>query len=117
MKRSLMALVIGIAVFLTACASTEKTSFIISKGNRAYYFGRQEKSLKLRLCDTGDFRRVLRDAQIRKDLKKKLYRYICTKEASPEKARATYAYLSPEEKKSLKHAFVLHGYAINYVPC
>ncbi len=117
MRKALMVITIGIAVLLTACASTEKTSFIISKGNRAYYFGRQERSLKLTLCDSGDFRRILRDAQIRADLKKKLYRYVCTKEASEEKARATYAFLTPEEKKSLKYSFVLHGYAINYVPC
>ncbi len=117
MKKTLIVVSIGLLMILSACASTERTAFIISKGNRAYYFGRQEKSLKLTLCDSGDFRRVLRDAQIRKDLKKKLYRYVCTKDASPEKARATYAYLTPEEKKSLKHSFVLHGYAINYVPC
>ncbi len=113
MKKGIFVFAIA-ALLFTAC---QPSTFLISKGNRAYYFGRQSSSLKQILCDSGDFKKVLRDTKMPEHLKDDFYRYVCTKEASKEKVIALYNFLTPDERKSLKRAFVRHGYAINYVPC
>ncbi|NOX19792.1 MAG: hypothetical protein GXO99_00805 [Nitrospirae bacterium] len=113
MKKGFYYLLIA-SLLLTAC---QPSTFLISKGNRAYYFGRQSKSLKKILCDSGDFKKVLRNTRMPEHLKDDFYRYVCTDEASREKVVALYNFLTPDERKSLKRAFVKQGYAINYVPC
>ena len=114
MKKNLLILSIILTSFVFSC---QQSTFLISKGNRAYYFGRQSNSLKRLLCESGDFKKVLRDTKMPQHLKADFYKYVCSKEASKDKVMALYNFLSPEERKSLKRAFVKHGYAINYVPC
>ncbi len=110
----IMSLLIIVGILLVAC---KPTTFIISKGTRGYYFGRQSKSLYRLLCASGDFKKVLRDANIPEDIKSQFYEYVCTKKASKDKVVSLYLFLTPEEKKSLKRAFIKHGYTVNYVPC
>lgn len=110
-KVALMLLVLMIA----GCASS---TFVITKGGEhGYYFGRVSKSLQRILCQSGDFKKILRDAQIPEHTKPEFYRYVCTKDADRDKVVSLYHFLSPEEKKSLKRAFIKHGYTVNYVPC
>jgi len=104
-----------IAVF--AVTSCKPTTFIVSKGNKAYYFGRESRGLKKMVCDSGDLKAVLRRAKIPAKLKDDFFRYVCTEKRSKAKVLALYTFLTPDEKKSLKRAFALEGYMINYVPC
>jgi len=69
------------------------------------------------ICDTGDLERVLRDAEIPEHLKGDFFEYVCTNKRSREKVIALYAFLSPEEKRSLKRAFSMRGYMVNHVAC
>ncbi len=114
MKRA----VISMAVFsmlLAGCGGP--STFIVSKDNRAYYLHRESKGLRRMLCESGDFRKILKDAAIPEDVKEGFYRYVCTEERSTEKVIALYTFLTPEERKAIKKAFVKNGYAVNYVPC
>ncbi len=112
MKRFLA--IIIFAALLSAC---QPSTFVISKGTRAYYFGRESKSLQRLLCDSGDLNRILRDATIPEHLKEGFYIYVCTENRSEQKVISLYQFLTPEERKSLKRAFIRHGYTVNYVPC
>ncbi len=114
MRRVIM---IGLMIaFLGGCTTS---TFLIAKENdtRAYRFGSTSKRLKRILCESGDFRRVLRDAEIPEHLKPQFYEYVCTENVSKEKVVSLYQFLTPDERKSLKRAFVKHGYTVNYVPC
>ncbi len=115
MKRRLAVLIFGFSLLAAGCGSS---TFIITKGGEhAYYFGRVSKSLQKLLCKSGDFRKILRDAEIPEQVKPDFYRYVCTKEADKKKVVSLYKFLSPAEKESLKRAFIKHGYTVNYVPC
>lgn len=100
--------------FLISCGPS---TFLISKENRAYYFGRESDNLHRILCESGDLESVLNGTHIRDDLKSELYKYNCTEARSEQKVISLYLFLTPEEKKELKRSFVLHDYVINYVPC
>ncbi len=113
MKKALMSL-LALAFVLAAC---KPTTFVITKGDRGYYFGRESKSLQNMLCKTSDFKKILRDAKIPADVKSQFYEYVCSDRASKEKVVSLYTFLTPEEKKSLKRAFGRHGYTVNYIPC
>ncbi len=114
MKRRL---IVFLAVFSLLAAGCGSSTFIITKGERGYYFGRVSKSLQKLLCKSGDFSKILRDAEIPDQVKPEFYRYVCTKEADKKKVVSLYKFLSPSEKQSLKRAFIKHGYTVNYVPC
>ncbi|MDA8084122.1 MAG: hypothetical protein M0024_10745 [Nitrospiraceae bacterium] len=103
-----------LAVVFAGCGPT---TFIISKGTRAYYLGRKSDSLYEMLCRSGDLEQILSETTMPDNLKKDLYRYTCTEERSKEKVVALYNFLSPEEKKNFQDAFRRHDYTINYVPC
>ncbi len=104
-------------IFIFIIAACQPSTFVISKGTRAYYFGRESKGLYRLLCETGDLKKVLRDSDIPVYLKEDFYRYICTDHRSEEKVISLYQFLTPEERRSLKRAFIKHGYTVNYVPC
>jgi len=108
------AIVIIAAVLLSACAPA---TFLVSKGNRAYYIGSRSKQLNRLLCQSGDMDRVLERTDFPEDIERSLYRYVCTDEGSVEKATSIYLFLTPDEKKELKRAFIKEGYTVNYVPC
>lgn len=108
-------LVAGMALILFAGCGP--TTFIISKGNRAYYLGRQSESLDTLLCKSGDLEHILSETIMPDDLKKELYRFNCTEERSKEKVISLYLFLTPEEKEDFKSVFRRYDYTINYVPC
>lgn len=111
-KRFLI-IIIGV-LFIVGCAPT---TFLVQKGeSKAYYFGSERKDAYELLCESGDLRRILRDAGLEEDIKKELYEYVCV-ERLFDKVVSIYAFLSPEEKKALKSAFVRHDYIINTVRC
>lgn len=103
-----------LAIFIAGCSSA---TFIISKNNKAYYFGRDSKVLHAMLCDSGELKEILSETTIEEDIRHELYRYNCTDEHSTEKVISIYTFLTPEEKKQLQNAFRDHDYRINYVPC
>ena len=100
-----------LVMLLPACTQT----FLISKDCRNYFFGSDEKELRTMLCDSGDLRRILDDAQLPPETKDSLYGYQCT-ERSGDKVRELYGALSLEQKRDLKYSFQKHGYDINYRP-
>lgn len=110
------AAVLTVAVVLTLVGCAPST-FIISKDDRAYYFGRESKVLRVMLCDSGDLKRILSETIMPENLKEDLLRYNCSEDQSEKKVIATFLFLTPEEKDDLKSAFIRHGYVINYVPC
>jgi len=109
------ALMIAVLIFVYGCQSA---TFIVRKGEstRAYYLGVKSKHLHKTLCESGDFLAILKDTKMREALKKKMYKYVCI-DQSREKVFSLYQFLSPEEKDSLKRAFRMHDYDVNYVPC
>lgn len=114
MRRITMILVVFV-LFFYGCQSA---TFIVRKGEstRAYYLGVESRFLHKTLCESGDFQSILMDTEMREPLKQKMYHYVCV-EPSREKVFSLYQFLTPEEKESLKRAFVLHDYDVNYVPC
>lgn len=104
-------------IVLLASASCAPSTFIVSNDYGAYYFGSESDNLKRMICDTGDLERVLRDAEIPEHLKTDFYGYVCSEKRSREKVISLYAFLSPEEKRSLKRAFSMRGYMVNHVAC
>ncbi len=108
-------IIITLVVFIYGCQSA---TFIVRKGEstRAYYLGVKSKILHRTLCESGDFKAILKDTDMRPKLKDKMYKYVCV-EQSREKVFSLYQFLSPEEKASLKRAFKKHDYDVNYVPC
>lgn len=108
------AFLLTIMLMLSGCAPS---TFIISKDGRAYYFGRESDELRKMLCDSGDLERILSETIMPEHLKAAFLRYNCSEERSEKKVISTYLFLTPEERKALKSAFIRHGYVINYVPC
>ncbi len=104
-------------IILSMLAGCKPSTFIISKNNMAYYFGMESKVLYRIVCESGDFKKVLRDANIRKEFKKDFYNYTCTENRSNESVISLYTILTPMEKKSLKRAFIKQGYRINAINC
>ncbi len=101
-------------LLLSGCAPS---TFIVSNGIRAYYFGSESRGAYKMLCESGDLEKVLRDAELPEEIKKDVFEYVCTESRSNKKVISLYTFLTPEEKKSLKRAFVRHNYTINSVPC
>lgn len=106
---------------LTMCfllAGCAPSTFLIQKGtSNAYYFGSESKKAYEMLCSGGELKKVLRDAELHEDIKDELYRYVCTEARSFDKVVSLYIFLTPEEKKNLKSAFVKHDFIINTVRC
>ena len=112
--RKLWLLLTVLVFLLSGCAPS---TFIVNNGIRAYYFGSESKGAYRMLCETGDLIKVLRNAELPEEIKKDLYEYACTEQRSNKKVISLYTFLTPEEKKNLKRAFVEQGYTINSVPC
>ncbi len=106
-----------ITVFILLLTGCAPSTFIVSNGIRAYYFGSNSKGAYKMLCTSGDLARVLRDTELPDEIKKDLYEYTCSERRSNGKVISLYTFLTPEEKKNLKRAFVRKGYTINSVPC
>lgn len=112
--RKLWLLLTVLVFLLSGCAPS---TFIVNNGIRAYYFGSESKGAYKMLCESGDFKKVLRDAELHEEIKEDFYEYVCTEHRSNQKVISLYTFLTPEEKKSLKRVFVRHNYTINSVPC
>lgn len=108
-------MIVSLSLLISGCTPA---TFLIQKGNSmAYYFGTESRGAYKLLCESGDLKKVLRDAELPEDIKNDFYEYTCTESRSKEKVFSLYTFLTPEEKKSLKQAFVRHNYTINSVPC
>ena len=111
-KGSVVSLLFVVLVLvLSGCSQT----FLVSRDCKSYFFGSDEKELRTMLCDSGDLRRILDDAQLPPETRDSLYGYQCT-ERSGDKVRELYSSLSPGQKGDLKYSFQKHGYDINYRP-
>lgn len=96
------------------CSST----FRISKEGRGYMWGSDSKAIYSLLCESGDLKKILADAnKLTDDLRNDLYRYNCTSERSGQKIKQIYAVMTPDERKSLRVAFKRNGYDINAMTC
>jgi len=103
-----------LSLVLAGCAPG---TFIVSNGIKAYYFGSESKGAYKMLCESGELKKVLRDADLPEEVRKDFYAYACSEERSNKKVISLYTFLTPEEKKSLKRSFIRHDYTINSVPC
>ena len=97
--------------------SCAPSTFLISKSGHTYYLGRDDKTLRAMLCDSGDLKAILAEADIPDDIKKDLMAYNCTDQHSGQMVISTYLLLSPDEKETLKSAFIRHGYTVNSMAC
>lgn len=113
MKRKL---IIAVCLLLVPAGCATST-FIVSNGIRGYYFGSESEGAYMMLCESGELEKVLGDAALPEEVRQDFYAYVCTEQRSQKKVTSLYTFLTPEEKKSLKQAFVRHGYTINAVPC
>jgi hypothetical protein len=102
-----------IIFIISGCSST----FLVSKDGKGYFFGSKSDAIYRMLCDSGDLRKILKDAtKIKEDTKDAIYQANCVNR-SGEKVKEIYAAMTPEERKDLRNAFKLNGYDINYMPC
>jgi hypothetical protein len=114
MKRILMFGVISAVAIVLGCSST----FRISKEGKGYFWGTDSKAIHAMLCESGDLKKILTDAEtISQGMKDDLYRYNCTAERSGVKVKEIYAAMSPAERKGLRQAFKKNGYEINAMTC
>lgn len=114
MKRSFFPA--ALLLVLAVCFGCGTSRFIIYKNGKAYYFASRRKGLYRMLCDSGDFKKVLERSSIPADAKRELYRYNCV-EPSADRVQAIFVALTPEQRESIRLAFVAQGYEINYFPC
>lgn len=107
-------LIVGFLILLVSgCSST----FLISKDGKGYFFGSKSDAIYRMLCDSGDLRKILKDAtRIPETTKEEIYQSNCVNR-SGERVKEIYAAMTPEERKDLRNAFKLNGYDINYLPC
>lgn len=107
-------LIVGFLILLVSgCSST----FLISKDGKGYFFGSKSDAIYRMLCDSGDLRKILKDAtKIPETTKEEIYQFNCVNR-SGERVKEIYAAMTPEERKDLRNAFKLNGYDINYLPC
>ena len=106
----------GMAVavlFATACTS----SFRICKDGKGYFLGSSSRDLNRWLCEAGDLRKILSEADLSAEKKEDLYAYNCGPAQSAPKVREVYVSMSPEERKNLRTAFKKNGYDINAMTC
>lgn len=113
MKRILLFTLL-LSFLLAGCAPS---TFIFNNGRRAYYFGSESKGAYKLLCESGDLKKILRDAELSEEIKKDFYEYACSEHRSNERVISLYTFLTPEEKKSLMKSFARHHYKINAVAC
>ncbi len=104
-------------LFIALVLGCQPSTFRVSKDEVSYFLGSGDKALHRVLCVEGDFKKVLRDADLPAETKAEFYRYVCKERHSREKVVSLYISLSPEEKKSLQRAFIRQGYTINAGPC
>lgn len=106
------ALLLTALVFL-GCSTNR---FIVYKDGKAYYFASKRKGLYRMLCESGDFKQVLKRSAISAEAKKDLYKFNC-ETPSAKKVQALFVSLTPEQRTSIREAFIAQGYEINYFPC
>ena len=102
------------ALALSACGPS---TFLINRDGVSSYFGRGGGTLQKRLCAGNDLAAILSDANLPADIREDFTIYSCSKERSSEKVLSLYLFLTPEQKKDLKQAFVRHGYEVNHINC
>lgn len=113
MKRILLFTLL-LSFLLAGCAPS---TFIFNNGKRSYYFGSESKGAYKMLCESGELKKILRDAELSEEIKKDFYEYACSEQRSNERVISLYTFLTPDEKKQLKKAFTRHHYKVNAVAC
>ncbi len=101
------------ALVAAGCSST----FLMVKNGSGYMLGSESKEVYRILCESGDLKKILSDAELRQTAKDDLYKYNCSPERSREKVKQVYASMVPEERKALRLAFKTNGYEINAMHC
>ncbi len=102
------------AIFAAGCSPA---TFLISKDGESAFFGRERSSFYRLLCTGEELKTILADADLSSDVKNDLYHYTCSDQRSYDKVVSLYVFLTPDEKKKLKSAFIKHGYEVNYLNC
>ncbi len=106
-------IIAGMVFFAAGCSST----FLLVKNGSGYMLGSDSKEVYRMLCESGDLKKILSDAQLRQEAKDDLYKYNCSPERSRDKVKQVYAAMVPEERKALRIAFKSNGYEINAMHC
>jgi hypothetical protein len=106
-------IIAGMTFFAGGCTST----FMMVKNGTGYMLGSESKEVYRILCESGDLKKILSDAQLRQEAKDDLFKYNCSPERSRDKVKQVYAAMVPEERKSLRIAFKSNGYEINAMHC
>jgi hypothetical protein len=114
MRNGLILAVLSMAALATAgCSST----FLVVKDGSGYMLGSQSQDMYRMLCESGDLKKILSEAQLRQEAKNDLYKYNCSPERSRDKVKEVYAAMVPAERKALRVAFKSNGYEINAMHC
>lgn len=106
-------LIAGLVFFAGGCGST----FMMVKNGTGYMLGSESNEVYHMLCESGDLKKILSDAELRREAKDDLYKYNCSSERSRDKVKQVYAAMVPTERKALRLAFKSNGYEINAMHC
>ena len=90
---------------------------LVAKSGSGYILGSDSNAMHTMLCESGDLRKILLDAQLGLGTKDDLYRYNCSPDRSRDKVKQVYASMVPAERKALRVAFKSNGYEINAMHC
>jgi hypothetical protein len=110
--RATVLLMMFAALFLWGCSGS---TFLVSKDCYTDYLGSTVEVFNKTLCASGDFKKILDDTKLPRDVKESLYQAQCV-DHSHENVKKIYASLTPEQKRDLKFNFQVHGYYVNYKP-
>jgi hypothetical protein len=106
-------IIAGMIFFVAGCSST----FMMVKNGTGYMLGQQSDEVYRMLCESGDLKKILSEAELRQGPKDDLYKYNCSPERSRDKVKQVFASMAPAERKSLRVAFKSNGYEINAMHC
>ncbi len=109
MKTRFFISIFGMALAAGACAST----FLVGKGQHAYFLESNSKAKYDMLCVSGDLEKVLAFTHLSTEIKDSFYKYNCSAERSSDKIKQLYASLTVEQRKDIESAFRKNGYDIN----
>jgi hypothetical protein len=108
---------IGATLCMVLLAGCGPSTFLINKAGTSSYFGSNSPFLHKMLCTRDEFRLILADADLPREVESDFYRYTCSEQRSYEKVISLYLFLTPVEKMQLKRAFEKHGYEVNRLHC
>jgi len=114
MKTGFLITIASMALLTNACSPS--SDFLVLKHGRGYYVGSNSNAKYEMLCASGDMDKVLTSSNLSKEMKDSLFKYSCSEERSGEKVKQLYASMTVEQRKDIKNAFRINGFAINQGP-